>query len=174
MTDIEITFTNVYDTLKQYSEEFDRRYKALLNSEGRTASGELEMEAHSTVRVKGTEYSVVLQAPDQAKYIEEGRKPASKFPPLSAIQQWMRDKNIVPQERNGKLPTEKQLAFLLGRAIANNGTIKDKNYQGGHYIKRVADELNAVYIPRLREALGKDWEEASIKVLRRINSMMRF
>lgn len=48
-------------------------------------------------------------------FIDQGRKPG-KFPPPDVIKQWIRDRNITPDKM-----TEDQLAFLIGRKIANEG-----------------------------------------------------
>ncbi len=47
-----------------------------------------------------------------------GRRPG-KFPPISAILDWIRIKGITPRDSN---TTERQLAFLFARKIANSGT----------------------------------------------------
>jgi hypothetical protein len=56
-----------------------------------------------------------------AKYFIQqmvGRKPG-KFPPIDDILDWMRVKNISPKDTK---TTERQLAFLIARKIANSGT----------------------------------------------------
>lgn len=63
----------------------------------------------------------------------KGRKPG-KFPPISAILDWIREKGIKPVDI-----TEKSLAFLIARSIAKKGT---KIYQGKTSPLDVDDQIN--------------------------------
>jgi hypothetical protein len=58
-----------------------------------------------------------LNAPEYLKYIDEGRRPNSKQPPISAIIPWVRRKGIVVQGAKN----ERQSAFVIARAIGKNG-----------------------------------------------------
>lgn len=56
-----------------------------------------------------------------AKYFyqqKHGRKPG-KFPPIDDILNWIREKRITPRDAK---TTERQLAFLFARKIAQSGT----------------------------------------------------
>ena len=58
---------------------------------------------------------------DYWKYVEYGRRPG-KWPPLSAIERWIRIKPIVPRAYGGRrVPTTKSLAFLIARKIGTEG-----------------------------------------------------
>ncbi len=63
----------------------------------------------------------------------KGRKPG-KFPPISAILDWIRAKGIKPTDT-----TEKGLAFMIARSIAKKGT---KIYQGKTAPLDVDDQIN--------------------------------
>ena len=56
---------------------------------------------------------------------------------------------IIPQERNGKLPTDTQLAYAIRTKIDREG------YEGGHYLQATLDELNSKYEPLMQEALNQ-------------------
>jgi hypothetical protein len=58
-----------------------------------------------------------INAPEYLKYIDEGRRPNSKQPPISAIIPWVRRKGIVVQGAKN----ERQSAFVIARAIGKNG-----------------------------------------------------
>lgn len=67
--------------------------------------------------------NVVLNLEDYWQIIENGRRPGKRFPPLDDIRHWIQIKPIMPREDNtGKIPTEDQLTFLIGRKIARDGT----------------------------------------------------
>ena len=81
--------------------------------------------------------------------MENGRQPG-KFPPLDVIKQWIQIKPVIPNIRNGKLPTLDQLTFLISRSIARNG-IPPKNYLASTL-------MEFEYDPQFYEAINKDIE----------------
>lgn len=75
-------------------------------------------KSSASLRMEVTETSGTLYG---AKYFfqqKHGRKPG-KFPPISDILDWIREKGITP--RDSKTST-RQLAFLFARKIAEKGT----------------------------------------------------
>lgn len=68
----------------------------------------------------GRYFNLVFNLEDYWKYIENGTKP--HFPPLSAIEEWIKIKRIIPRPYKGKVPSTKQLAYLIGRKISKVGT----------------------------------------------------
>ena len=169
---IEHDFTNLFNTLNEYCEKFKDLYVENLKNDNRVASGQLINNVKTLVKAGNDTFEVVLQVADYYQWLEDGRKPGV-FPPVDAILDWIRVKNILPTpDKNGKLPTEKQLAFKIRGAIKENGTIKDKGYDGGHYVKKTMEALNTEYINRLHEALQKDFDEYSIKIWNGIDKNM--
>lgn len=168
MTDIDIPLINVRQILDQYCSEFRNLYKNKLILNNKKATGNLIQSIDTHIKIGGFVLTVVLNVADYYKYVEEGRKPG-KFPPLAAIKQWIKDKPILPRENeNGKLPTEDQLAFLIGRKIAQEGI------QPGYQLKDTLEQLNSTYINKLQEALKRDFELYSLSVLVKINEMIKF
>lgn len=74
-----------------------------------------------------------------------------KKPPISAIKKWMDKNNIEPSTT--VLPTERQLAFLISRKIALEGT-KPRDI-----LKLTLEEINDEYFVKISDALAKDVEE---------------
>lgn len=68
-----------------------------------------------TYRIEGT--SVVLQIPDYWKYIEKGRRPNLKQPPVSVILKWIERKGIQGRGRISK----NELAWAISKSIAKKG-----------------------------------------------------
>lgn len=165
---IEHDYTNLFATLNEYCEKFKELYVENLKNDDRVATGQLINNVKTEVKAGNDTFEVVLQVADYYQWLENGRK-AGKFPPVDAILDWIK---VKKPDKNGKLPTEKQLAFLIGRAIKENGTIKDKGYDGGHYVKKTMEALNTEYINRLHEALQKDFDEYSIKIWNGIDKNM--
>lgn len=62
---------------------------------------------------------------EEWKYVENGRL-AGTFPNVDALRQWVREKPVIPRPYilpSGRqvIPTENQLAFLIGRKIKEDG-----------------------------------------------------
>jgi hypothetical protein len=143
-----IEFKNLQEALAQYAQAIADKYKTNLESSGRRATGQLITSVNTVVVVNENEFAIDLNLEDYWKYVEEGRG-AGKFPPPDKILEWIRVKPILPTPlANGKLPTEQQLAFLIGRKIANEG------FQGTHDLQHTMEEVD--YEEQIQEAMDKD------------------
>ena len=152
-----IMFKRLQEALAQYAQAIADQYKTNLENSGRRASGELISSVNTKVSVDGNEFVIELQLEDYWKYVEEGRGPGG-FPPPDKILQWIRMKPILPTPlANGKLPTENQLAFLIGRKIANEG------FQGTYDLEHTMEEVD--YEAIIEEALDKDVMECLDEII---------
>lgn len=133
--------------LEQYEKEFSDVYKGKL--EERRASGKLIDSIKVHHDVNGTEYIVSVDLENWWYWLEHDRKPTQKGKhcPIEPIIEWIEAKGIKPEERNGKLPTEAELPYLIRAKIDREG------YKGGKYMQKTVDAVNAKYIPLLQEAL---------------------
>lgn len=145
-------FKNVLSLLNKYAEEYKKRLKDTLESNDRKATGQLIRNIETIVKIGTLTYTVTLQCADYLYWIDKGRN-KGKYPPIDKILEWIHAKPIKIEERNGVIPTEKQLAFLIARKIALSG------YTGTHDLTITNEELNAKYVPLLQDALRKDFEE---------------
>lgn len=108
-------------TIKDITDSFVNELKAKLESNGTNASGELSKSINGIVKFDGKYLIVSIRLNEYWKYIEYGTNP--HFPPVDKIREWIRVKPVLPRPlANGKLPTENQLAFLIGRKISKFGT----------------------------------------------------
>lgn len=90
------------------------------NLEESIASGTL---SNFTFRInlQGNYFEVIFLLPEYWQYVEYGRRPVSKRPPIEAIERWIEVKPIIPYAVNGKVPDTRQLAFLIARKIGRDG-----------------------------------------------------
>lgn len=133
-------------------------YKAGL--EPHSASGNLLRSLMMNVIQDGAKFDIRLEGPLYGIFLENGTKP--HFPPIDKILEWVRIKPVLPRPMaNGKLPTDKQLAFLIARKISKVGTI------GTHLFDRIVDQKN--YVERLSLAIAqeltKEFDEEHISKL---------
>ena len=89
------------------------------------------------------------------EYLEEGTGPArgrdKYWPNSSAIAKWVEIKPVIPRpDSNKKIPTPKQLTFLISRKI------HDKGIKGTHDLERAKEEVIPHYYALIEEALTAD------------------
>lgn len=141
--------TNIQRVLETLGDQIIDVYRRKLYDGGSNASGLLGNSLSCVVKTEEGVYDLYILMQDYWKYVEYGRQPG-KFPPLDVIKQWIQIKPVIPNIRNGKLPTTDQLTFLISRSIARNG-IPAKNYLGN-----TLTEFE--YDPQFYEAIHKDIE----------------
>lgn len=80
-----------------------------------------------TIKPTATEYAyeAFLVLAEEWEYVEEGRL-AGTFPNVDALREYVRKKPVIPKPHiipSGRqlIPTENQLAFLIGRKIKEDG-----------------------------------------------------
>lgn len=114
-------FPNLVEVLDAYGKTLVEKYRQGLEDGDHIATGNLYRSVSSEVTLNGQSFIVEFKMPEYGEYLEQGTKP--HFPPINAIMGWIKAKRIVPrQDSQGKLPTEKQLAFLIARKISEDGT----------------------------------------------------
>jgi hypothetical protein len=89
--------------------------KAILLRNRKVATGALVQSVRYEVSPKG---KISFFYAPEGKWVTQGRRAGSKFPPIQKISQWIKQKGITPRDPD---TTEEQLAFLFARSIADNG-----------------------------------------------------
>ena len=103
-------------------------------------------------------YEVTMTLNDYWKYVEYDTKP--HFPPPNKILEWVEIKPVIPRPlASGKIPSPKQLAFLIGRAIYEHGT------KGSHDLEKVKEGIIPFYKEKIAAALGHDMENYIRKIV---------
>ena len=141
---------------EQYAKEAIELYRQKLreNPKGKygdkNTTGNLSNNLRYEVNMTNDSLEVYLYLEDYYKWVEQGRM-KGKYPPIDVIQTWINDKpSIDRKDGDGKLPTTKQLAFLISRSIAENGI------EPTYYLSDTIEELQDKYIPLLEDALAED------------------
>lgn len=142
-------FKKTKEVLEEYAKELVRLYKQRLTDDGKVASGNLVNSMNFIVETGQNFISVSLSLAEYWKYVEYGRA-AGKFPPLDNILNWIRVKPIIPDERNGRVPDENQLAFLIARKIANDGI------EAGNQLEETQEDINERWLKRIEDAVTED------------------
>lgn len=145
----EIKFPNLQAVLQDYIEELKIEYENNLLDSDRVASWELINNIEIVTSFEGYDYWIGFNLKDYWKYVEYGTKP--HFPPVDALLKWITIKPVLPYPNSkGKLPTPKQLAYLIGRKISEVGT------EGSHDLAEANKTIHQKYEELIQMALDED------------------
>lgn len=140
---------NLTEVLNEYAIELRNAYQDSLIRNDRIASGELLNSVEYIINKDNVSISVSLRLADYWKYCEWDTKP--HWPPVNKMLEYVKIKPVIPDRKyNGKLPTEQQLAYLIGRKISQEGT------KGTNDLHNTVREMNDRYRAKIYEAIKKD------------------
>ena len=118
-------FKHTMKALNDFGNFIITNYKSQLEAE-QMNNGELYRTISYSVSTVNSGWVISVSLADYWKYIENGRRAGAKMPPVSAIENWINVKQIVPHSmtlKSGKtvVPTIPQLSFLIARSISQRG-----------------------------------------------------
>lgn len=138
--------TSLFDISKQIVE----KYKQNLLQAGMSQNGAL-YNFTWTVDFNGELFQLKFNLPKEWYFVEHGRNPSAKMPPVNAIMQWVEAKRLMPRGKNGKVPTTKQIAFAIAKKIQKEG-FYSPNHQGKHPLQKTMQQSDK-YIEELCAAM---------------------
>ena len=106
----------IKDKIQEWCDSSIAKLIVQYDQSGRRASGNWEKELESKVEQTQTGYKVQILGAYYSYWMENGRNPSAKFPPIDAILKWIEEKPILAPEIN-----KKSLAFLIARKISKEG-----------------------------------------------------
>ena len=113
-----------------------------ISSKRLDASGNLSNSIETHFDIEGETYSVIIELADYWKYVEDGRGPGK----------------LVPSAQSSrKVPSTEQLAYLIGRKIATQGT------KATHFLSETLES------PQVLEMLGEIEDLIANKFIEEIN-----
>lgn len=138
-----------YEVLKEYAIELRNTLQDSYITDDRIATGDLLNSVEYIIEKDDRQIEVSLQLEEWWKYVEYDTKP--HFPPPDAMLNYIKAKPILPKpDRNGKLPTPNQLAYLIGRKISEVGTT------GTHNVRDTVRLMNERYEEKIGQAISED------------------
>lgn len=154
-----LELTELHKVLQDFAADIRERYKDVLANNDHIASHNLVDSIRTQVVVGDNYYEVTMTLADYWKYVENDTKP--HFPPPDAILKWIQVKPVIPRpDANGRIPSQKSLAFLIGRKIAREGT------EGTHDLAKTKDDILPWWREQISKALGHDMENYIRKLVR--------
>lgn len=106
------------------------------------ASGRLE-NFTTQIDLDNKRLLVTFLLEDYWRYVEYGRR-AGKMPPISAIENWIKIKPIIPDPINNKIPDTRQLAYLIARKIGREGTPAQRPLERALYSDEMESLISAI------------------------------
>lgn len=148
--------------LDTFGKQFIDAYRSGLDAKNANASRDLYNSLNFEIKTGKQSISLDILLNDYWKYLEYGCKGTetsypeayypAHFPPTKAIEEWIKIKPVIPEQRNGKLPTQKQLAYLISRSIYQKGI------EPRFIFRDSVDDIWEQLKDALNEAIEKDVE----------------
>jgi len=92
--------------------------KSILIQNRKVASGRLVNSVRYNVNSQG---KISFLYDIDGKWVTQGRRRGSRFPPPAPISRWIKEKGIQGRDKKGRFISNKSLTFLISRAIARDG-----------------------------------------------------
>ena len=121
------------EKIKIIADQIVEIYRAQLDEKNINASGKLRDTVETVVEIRGNKIVISLNLQDYWKFVEEGRPPGG-YPPPNLIENWVKIKPVIPDARSGKIPSDRQLVYLISRKIATKG------YEGRFPLKTTLED----------------------------------
>ena len=139
-------WTNLTNTMEDY-----RKFLELATKDN-TKHYELTNNIKFNLQVNDTVFEIEFQAPSYWKFANYGRSPG-KFPPPDKIEDWIISRKITPYPtKSGKIPTRKQLTYLISRKITREG------FEGSGFLEKSLSEQQDYWEDRIKQAISEDIE----------------
>ena len=153
-------FKNTAKVLAEFGQKIVENYKAELEA-CNYQDGQLYKTLKYSVKMDDSAWLISISLEEYWKYIENGRRAGAKMPPLSAIENWIRVKQILPHSmtlKSGKtvIPSIQQLSFLIARSISQKG-IKPRPF-----FKQSFEAAKREYLNKIADAVQKDITQAIV------------
>ncbi len=169
------TLTNGFENLQRVLDEYGaaavEAYRREMQTRGKNASGNLSRKVRYIVKSEtdglfGPAFAVELSLPAYWFNVEYGRKPcppSKHWVPVDALIKWIKVKPVIPYpDANGRIPTTRQLAFLINRAINDPNRIGENPKRPGiapePVMQSAVDAVNARFDPLIKAALARDMD----------------
>lgn len=132
-----------YAVTEKYGKLIVEDIKDILKSEGKDATGTLINSIGYRIQegpADGDEIELIVFWADYGDYVDRGRKPGGKMPPVKNILDWVKLKGI----RGKGKQTQESVAFAIAKGIQKNGieptffkTLAERNSLKGYQVEFV-------------------------------------
>ena len=143
--------------LNDFGQKIVENYKAELEA-CNYQDGQLYRTLSYSIKMDNSSWLISISLEEYWKYIEAGRRAGAKMPPVSAIENWIKVKQIIPHSmtlKSGKtvIPTIPQLSFLIARSIGRRGIAPKPLF------KNSFEAAKKQFIQVIKDAITQDIKE---------------
>lgn len=104
---------------QEWAQKVVTNAKSILLKNKKIATGDLYNSITYNVSADG---DISFSYSEEGKWVTQGRRPGSRFPPPQPISNWIRAKGIKGRDpKTGRFISNKSLTFLIQRAISRDG-----------------------------------------------------
>ena len=146
---------------EQWAQQVVSNAKSILIRNKKDASGRLVNSVRYAVNPQG---KISFFYDIDGKWVTQGRRRGSRFPPPAPILKWIKEKGIKGRDKRGRFITDKSLTFLISRAIARDG-IKPLAFMKMAIDKSIK-QLAKTIKPALVKSETKRWKDAIRKTFK--------
>lgn len=158
MADELMSFPRTTEVLGHLADDVRAGYIAQLKKHGhptKFGTDRLHETITTEVTVDGKTFQASLNMNHYWEYLEYGTGPGrgrdKYWPNKDAIAKWIEVKPVIPRpDGNKRVPTPKQLTFLISRKIHDKGT------EGTHGFQTSREEVLPQYFEKIEQALSED------------------
>jgi hypothetical protein len=153
---------NTIEEEKKWAQQVVTNAKSILLKNRKIASGRLVNSIRYNVNSQG---KISFLYDQDGKWVSQGRKPNSRFPPPAPIARWIKEKGIKGRDqKTGRFISDRSLTFLISRAIARDG-IKPLPFMK-MAIQQSIKQLGKTLKTSLAKAEVKRWRDAIKKAVK--------
>jgi len=108
----------IIEAKREYAQKVVSNAKSILINANKSVTGGLVSSISYTINSQG---KIVYSYDEAGKYVRQGRRKGSRFPPTAPILAWIKDRGLKGRDKKGRYITNESLAFLIRRSISKNG-----------------------------------------------------
>jgi hypothetical protein len=115
----------IKSTLSRHGDLWVTAIRETLMDKNKFATGKLYDSVQFDIQVEDKIVTLSIQAEDYFKYVDKGRSPGSKMPPVQSIMKWIEIRGIkprgIPKGKNTLVRQKESLAWAIAKSISRNG-----------------------------------------------------
>jgi len=96
-------------------------FRNALKRNDKVATGETLKSLKARVFIGFSKFELDILGSKAFFFIQSGRKPGGKMPPVDALVKWIKARKIQGRSKRGRFLSDRALAFAIGRGIVKHG-----------------------------------------------------
>lgn len=131
-------------SLEQLGDKLVENIKKVLRQKGKVASGDLLSSVASTVVVQENQSRLDILMADYATFVDKGRRPGGKMPPVQSLREWVRLKGLPEDSVWGVAKNIQKFGIPATNFISESIAITQQQMQeilGSGYTEQIEKQI---------------------------------